>query len=384
MIYPPGSRTIRVGRTGRAEGFRKEWAVRKWVALLTVLLCASAAFGIVRDDAFLAGYVTAVIERELGVEGVEVRLEGGRAVVQIHADGQTSPERIAAVVAGIEGIEQVSVRVVGEPGEAAHAQADEAGEGDDVRFELLPREEIFGPLLADPREPHFSATYQWYLDDDELTHVGSANFGETFPLLGGKTGETSWQLGLLGGVFSVFDLDAESSDLVNSDFWVGPTLSVRNGRWSGQLRIYHQSSHLGDEFLLRNRTDRVNLSYEGVDLILSGDLHRALRVYAGGGVLVHTEPELHPLSVQGGIELRSPIAFLEDMVRPVAAFDIQAREENGWQEDIGAVAGIELFNPKEGGLRLMILGSYFHGNSPNGQFYERRVEYLGVGTHLFF
>ncbi|WP_375136022.1 DUF1207 domain-containing protein [Nitrosomonas oligotropha] len=36
-------------------------------------------------------------------------------------------------------------------------------------------------------------------------------------------------------------------------------------------RIYHQSSHLGDEFLLRKAGfafNRVNLSYEGIDLRL--------------------------------------------------------------------------------------------------------------------
>jgi hypothetical protein len=301
-------------------------------------------------------------------------------------DGR-SEARVAKVVARIEGVGRVVVRFAGDD-DASILAAEEAPsrpEGEEEGgFEVLPRHELFDPLLADPREPHFSAVYQWYLDDEELTHVGSANFGETFALLGGDVGNTDWQFGLLGGVFSIFDLDAASSDLVNSDFWVGPTLSLRRGIFSSQMRLYHQSSHLGDEFLLRNRVDRVNLSYEGVDLLASVDLHPTLRVYAGGGVIVHSEPDLHPLSLQGGVEVRSPIAFLGDLARPVAAFDFQAREENHWRGEFGAAGGIELANPDVFGLRLMILATYFSGNSPNGQFFERRVETLGVGAHLFF
>jgi len=185
-------------------------------------------------------------------------------------------------------------------------------------------------------------------------------------------------------VFSIFDLDADSYDLVNSDFWVGPTLSARRGILSTQLRLYHQSSHLGDEFVLRNRAERVNLSYEGVDLLVSADVHEALRLYLGGGVIVHDEPDLDPLSFQAGAELHSPIAFAGDRVRPIAGFDFQSREENDWREEYAAAAGVELANPEARGVRLQILASYFKGNSPNGQFFQRRIESIGVGAHLHF
>ncbi len=74
--------------------------------------------------------------------------------------------------------------------------------------------------------------------------------------------------------FSDFNLGAESADLVNSDFIASVHASTRAGNFSTFARIYHQSSHLGDEFLLRTRTDleRINLSYEGVDLRLSYEL----------------------------------------------------------------------------------------------------------------
>jgi Protein of unknown function (DUF1207) len=149
-------------------------------------------------------------------------------------------------------------------------------------------------------------------------------------------------------------------------------------------RIFHQSSHLGDEFLLRNRIERINLSYEGVDLLFSGDPWPWLRLYGGGGVLIHTFPHLQRLSAQAGVELQSPIAFLDGAVRPIAAFDYEAREENHWHEDLSGAAGIQLENPRFSKMRLQILASYYKGNSPNGQFFERRIEVLGIGAHLHF
>ena len=156
---------------------------------------------------------------------------------------------------------------------------------------------------------------------------------------------------------------------------------------SAQLRLYHQSSHLGDEFLLRssqNRANRVNLSYEGIDLLVSYDPRPWLRLYAGAGELLHTEPQLDRLSAHGGVELRSPMAFFGGAVRPIAAFDYQSREENHWREELAGSAGIQLENPELSKLKIQILVDYFKGNSPNGQFFVRRIETLGIGIHLHF
>ncbi len=71
---------------------------------------------------------------------------------------------------------------------------------------------------------------------------------------------------------------------------MGIPVSWRRGDWSTRVRLYHQSSHVGDEFLLENPAfNRVNLSFEEVEAILSYD-HRWVRVYADGGNLLHREP----------------------------------------------------------------------------------------------
>jgi hypothetical protein len=236
---------------------------------------------------------------------------------------------------------------------------------------VLPRRELFQPLLADPRWPHFSASWQRYLGDDELQSVGSANFGETFALLEGPAPLGGrWQAGIQAGVFSIFDLEADSLDLVNADYLVALFGSYRRGRFSALGRFLHQSSHLGDEFLLRDRAaDRVNLSYEAIDALLAFDVTSYLRIYGGGGGLVHRSPSsLDPFG----------------HVRPLAAVDVQTREESDWNADLSVRAGVQLESERIAGPRVQLLAEYYDGRSPNGQFFDRDIEYVGGGLHLHF
>ncbi len=71
------------------------------------------------------------------------------------------------------------------------------------------------------------------------------------------------------------------------------------------------------------------------------------------------------------------------MVRPVAAADVSLHQENQWDAEVSARAGVQLENPARRGRHLQLLLEYFKGNSPNGQFFRRRVEYWGVGLHIY-
>jgi hypothetical protein len=249
---------------------------------------------------------------------------------------------------------------------------------------VLPGGVLFKPLVADPRWPHFAASWQHYFDDRQLTDVAAVSFGESFAFYRDRIGGAWWEVGLQAGVFSIFDLDAQSFDLVNADYMVGIPLTLRYEDFTAMFRVFHQSSHLGDEFLLRTKTKRINLSYEAIDLKLSYEFGDVVRLYAGGGYLFDRDPSsLDPFSVQYGLELRSPWPSRESRWRPIAAVDVKQQEENNWSADVSARAGIEI----DGVLltrKLQILIEYFSGHSPNGQFYKDKVQYIGLGTHFHF
>jgi hypothetical protein len=97
---------------------------------------------------------------------------------------------------------------------------------------FLPRDLLFKSLLADPRWPHFSASYQRYLGNDHLDGVGSATFGETFSFYRfGGPWNSQMEVGLQAGVFSIFDMDADSHDLVNADYFVAVPLSLKKNKF---------------------------------------------------------------------------------------------------------------------------------------------------------
>jgi hypothetical protein len=187
------------------------------------------------------------------------------------------------------------------------------------------------------------------------------------------------------GIFSIFDLDAPSSDLINTDFIAGLQASYKISDISTVLRIFHQSSHLGDEFLLRNTVDRINLSFEGIDLKLSYRPLDWLRLYGGAGYLVRREPsDLKPASGQAGIELQTPWRFWSDSTRFVAALDVRSLEENKWSTAFSVRSGLQFERPQSSIERISLLLEYYKGHSPNGQFFEEKIEYLGLGVHLDF
>ena len=69
--------------------------------------------------------------------------------------------------------------------------------------------------------------------------------------------------------------------------------------------------------------------------------------------------------------------------RPIAAIDVQHREENHWSSDLSLRTGIEI----DGVLasrKMQILFEYFLGRSPNGQFFKNKIESIGVGAHFHF
>ncbi len=175
---------------------------------------------------------------------------------------------------------------------------------------FLPRGLLVDPLHADLRWPHFGAAYH------SLSSGGrefASAFGESFAVYRDATPfEGEWELGIQAGVFGLFDTEKRSIDLIKADYTIGVVANYRADKLSGFVRIRHESSHWGDEFLLNNPpVTRINLSYEEIDLKLSYDLTTCLRLYGGVGMIVRKDPStLGRETTQGGSGIRKSLVVL--------------------------------------------------------------------------
>ena len=245
----------------------------------------------------------------------------------------------------------------------------------------LPEQILFAPLSADPRQPRFSLSYQRYRISGQKFAAANVAMGEYFGLAADFLGlPGNSQIGLQGARFALFNLNAPSSDLINADYWIGIPVTYRDGPWSFLARIYHQSSHLGDEFILDNPTvKRVNLQYEDVVSLVSYEWEK-LRIYGGGGYILRSEPHLKRPHYQAGTEFIQPQAIRE--LDFIAALDVQSSAELGWEKSYSVQAGFQFKSHNNRRVRLMF--EHFDGHSPNGQFFRERLRYSGLGLYFRF
>ena len=242
---------------------------------------------------------------------------------------------------------------------------------------------VFQPLLADPKEPRFFAGYLWARSPRLASRLGTVGFGQTIGLLRGR----AWQLGIAAGVFSEFNMESSTTDLLNTDYLVGLPLTYRHGSLATRLRLYHQSSHLGDEYMVHTNARRIDLTFQAVELLVASETAR-WRVYGGGDyVFAHRPADLKPGVLHGGLEFRQPGSLLRlgrvTAGRLVAGLDVKSMQDRGWQLGWSMVTGLELGDPLAdagSGWRWSVLLKAYTGPAPYGEFYRDHVSSLGVGV----
>ena len=308
---------------------------------------------------------------------------------------------------------------------------------------------FFRPLLADVRAPTFNARlYKAYPDPYTLSNAkgkdwfADVSFGGDFPLFGKRCPgimttdlsgvqelkevkelktQPGWAVLLDASVYSLLDFNTGSTNLVNTDFRFGLTWKWRpksHHHMSYRLSVYHESTHLGDEYVLDAEKlpgfSRYNVSHEAIEGMGSYDnLHHFKRVRLPsviyriyGGARIYINPESFPdyvpanpsqhghrVDEQVGMELfwkqgRTSPEF-DKPVQFIFAIDAQHRSrytlgnpDYSWSYNViaGAITGAYW----EHGRAFKYYLSYYNGVNPHGQFRMYHTTYLGINLGLNF
>lgn len=242
----------------------------------------------------------------------------------------------------------------------------------------LPQGDLFAPIAAGSIEALNYVGYA-YVDPagSKTFHGALTSLGSSFPLYRWLTASGSaWQLDLFGDAKSQFNFDGPSDELLNIDYFVGFPLSWRRDPWSMRVRLFHQSSHLGDEYLLSEDPPRQDISYEAVDVLVAYDV-ASTRWYAGGGRILSDDGQLEDNSFRAGAEYVSAGLPLLG-AHFVAGLDLFCRGDLDEAIESNATAGLRWQGREPGSGSVTAAAQAFTGPLPFGQFNGQSATYYGV------
>ncbi len=203
---------------------------RVYVLVLGLVFLSSLSSAGTTDE-FIAGYASAILEHEFAVTDASIEVRQGIVLVTTKTLGKVDRGKVESALRQIPSVTQVEIRE-GDPGTARPIPSAIQTNIQEPQPKWLPRNFLFSPLHADPRWPHFGASYRAFTQGLNLSKVFAGNFGETFSIYRNKApfgGE--WDFGVQAGVFSIFDVGSASIDLVNADYRVGFLSSYRMGQF---------------------------------------------------------------------------------------------------------------------------------------------------------
>jgi hypothetical protein len=162
------------------------------------------------------------------------------------------------------------------------------------------------------------------------------------------------------------------------DFRAGFPLTFGNGPWRTKLAYYHLSSHLGDEFLLKNPTvTRINYTREVMVLGESYYVTPDWRLYGEAGWAFHSDVS-GPWEFQLGVDY-SPAADFGFRGSPFAAVNGHVREEVDFSGNVVAQLGWQWRQAASAHL-LRIGAEYFNGKSDQFEFFNRFENKVGFAV----
>lgn len=241
---------------------------------------------------------------------------------------------------------------------------------------------IFSQYAADPHQVGFGIAMR--VKDRILdTNIGYVSFGAVMPVYRCDLFWKGWDLevGVVGNLWGTFDLEATSKDLINTDWIGGIPVAVRKGPVGIRARLYHISSHLGDEFLLRSTAPtRVNPSYEAIDLAVDYKLYDCTRVYGQMTRLINHDSSyaMQPLQFDIGAEYTAgSMALGAFSMTPFAATHLRFQEVHSMKADFSGVLGMHWKgkNTKKSAHVTTQLECY-SGYSYEGQFGHEKTDYV--------
>ncbi|NCF71081.1 MAG: DUF1207 domain-containing protein [Chlamydiales bacterium] len=356
-----------------------------------------------QNATYLEGYLQALLDMHYYEFKVTIKLKGRQVFLYNLPDNRLVADSIVQFVADFPEVD--SVQIAAEP-----SSKDKNDKKDTVQPVVkgiwMPQSTIlFPPITADPKAMKYGVGLRFH-DDIIARRAVAVTFGDELPFfrwhhLGDLNGDA--QFSIAAGVRAIFDATPDEgfyqrkgdwAELVNSDFLLSFPFTYAIKNWAFRVRVYHISSHLGDEFYqakIRQQPTfkRKNPSSETLDFFTSYQLTNAIRVYAGLGYTFHkdnTFPYGHG-GLEYGCEVR--LAGRRDYYnqlyhQPFMAMHFHHLQDVNWKLNATYQIGIEWSKLHGIGRKIRAYVEYHNGKSLEGEFALEKTNYLSINLSYGF
>src|SRR5665213_911377 len=207
------------------------------------------------------------------------------------------------------------------------------------RWDFLPDEALFNPLIGDLREVQNAII----AEPDSNRYDGAIGLDIDF-IHWQPNATDHWGWGINGATF--IELDSLGNAIFPNrvdDWYLGTYFTEKTGNFSNRLEYEHVSSHLGDELIFT--IPRIIYSRESLRYTLSYDFSKNFRLFGGPCYWTHLSPDATDprFFFHGGVELYTDFfrLFFDTHIRGYATYYTEVLGEAGGVVDQTVQLGFE-------------------------------------------
>ncbi len=256
------------------------------------------------------------------------------------------------------------------------------------KFDFFPKQNLWQTISLDPLAGQAYVQIAAVWEGSSPTDYINAGFSFGFQksVFAWKISEkNAIDIGMEGGAITQFEWTMRDNymqrNIMSSDFIIGMPIVWQMENLLLRLRIYHLSSHMGDDYIIRNNITsyyRNNNNYEQLDLTASYLINNFRFILGVGTVLTSSAPR-KPLVFTSGMEYLTSLNKRES-VQFCAGFYADSKQDNNYTPAINIGMGLKLGDTGRRGAKILF--TYFNGPLPYSVYTGRLIQWLGAAVYI--
>lgn len=256
------------------------------------------------------------------------------------------------------------------------------------RVEFFPDGSYFKPILLDPATPQLGSSINSYIVKRIMKKrayipvlIGTSKIILRIPYESNRGFEAGFEY----GVYSQFIIGPVRNmimgGLENADYRISAISHYMAGPNIYRVKLFHQSSHLGDDHIIRNEitTATSNIqNYEELSIMYIRN-REAWRYYISGGYNISIYTVRGRVLVQGGADFSLPLGKTGEF-GITGGCDLKIYQQNNFSPNWKLGFGLEIGRKRSNTLRLLF--EYYNGHLPYSTLEPFKVQMMGVGFYF--